>query len=373
MWMNVLVLGGKAESLIEFRGPLIRELVNAGHKVIAAAPDFNERIEAAVRALGGQPLEVPLARTAMNPIRDAQSIWTLIELMKQIKPDVLIAYTAKPVIYGSFAARLAGVPSVTALITGLGYAFVEGNEAKRWLARYMLSILYRLTLSRCQCVLFQNPDDRQTFLDLGIISKRTPAQVVNGSGVDTDFYSLTPVPDKTRFLMITRLLGDKGVREYAQAARILRARSPKAEVALAGYLDISPNSIKPAELAGWQAEGLEFLGTADDVRPAIARSTVVVLPSYREGTPRVVLEAMAMGRAIITSDAPGCRETVKHGLNGLLVPPRDAETLAAAMLELASDPDLVRSMGKASRQIAVERYEASKVARDVLRYAGLLP
>ena len=368
---KVLLLGGEAASLLNFRGTLIRELIRDGHVVFAAAPGIGETTADALLALGAQPLDAPLSRAKMNPLNDLRSIHALWRMMASVRPDVVIPFTIKPVIYGTIAARLAGVRNVTALVTGLGYAFVEGGENKRRVARVVATALYRLALRFVRMTLFQNPDDLRTFRDLGILAANARTDVVNGSGVDLDHFALVPLPDRPRFLMIARLLADKGVREYATAAASLRASHPEAEIVLAGPLDVSPNGIRAAELADWRQQGLDYVGVLDDVLPQVARATTVVLPSYREGTPRVVLEAMAMGRAIITTDAPGCRETVRHGINGLLVPPRDAVALADAMRLLHERPGKVIAMGFASRKMAQSRYDAVKVARDIMRHAGL--
>ena len=180
------------------------------------------------------------------------------------------------------------------------------------------------------------------------------------------------MPQKPVFLLVARLLADKGIREYAEASRKLRRVMPHVRTLLVGGFDPSSNAVKQKELDGWVAGGLEFLGHLSDVRPALAQASVIVLPSYREGTPRSVLEGMAMGRAVITTDAPGCRETVKSGQNGILVPPRDTDALFDAMRALAGNHRIVKNMGRSSRQIAEEKYEGKSVARDTMRLAGLI-
>ena len=368
---KVLLLGGQAESLLNFRGILIQEMISQGHKVYAAAPDMDKATAYKLAGLGAIPVEAPLSRTAINPLKDMQSTWALWRLMREIKPDFFIAYTIKPVIFGSIAARLANVKNITAMITGLGYAFIEGNEAKRKITRRFAVLLYRMALPLSRKVLFQNPDDRQVFFDLKILGTSSDTAIINGSGVDILHYDVKPLPANPRFLMISRFLIDKGVREYAGAVKQLKLKFPEAQAALAGYVDSSPNSITQAELESWQPDGLELVGKLDDVRDEIARSSIIVLPSYREGTPRVVLEAMAMGRAIVTTDAPGCRETVTDGVNGLLVPVRNADALGDAMCKLYADADLVAKMALAGRKIAETRYDARLVARDIMSHAGL--
>lgn len=365
---HVLVLASHAPSLVNFRGPLIAEMVRRGWRVTAAAPDFDGGTHAALVALGARPVDVPMARTGMNPLADLAYRKSLIALFRRERPDVLLAYTIKPVIWGLLAARAAGVGRSVALITGLGYAFTDGTGGglKRMLAGVMAASLYRLALGRADRVLFQNPDDRDLFLERGLLRDRGQISVVDGSGVDLDHYRPAPLPDAPVFLMIGRLLGAKGVREYATAALALKARHPDARFQLVGWRDPGPDTVGEDELQGWIDGGIEHLGRLDDVRPAIAAARVYVLPSYREGTPRSVLEAMAMGRPVITTDAPGCRETVEDGVNGLRVPPRDAGALEAAMERLILHPEQAAAMGEASLERVRARYDVHRVNAQIL-------
>jgi glycosyltransferase involved in cell wall biosynthesis len=367
----VVVLGSEQNTLINFRGPLIKELVKAGHEVFGCAPSLTHETVAALTALGARGFSVPMDRTGMNPLSDLAYVYRLTLALRKLQPDAIIAYTAKPVVYGAIAGRLAGVERVCALVTGLGYAFIDGGGLKRRVANLVARGLYKLAINLADCVIFQNPDDRAAFAAMGLLRRAVPTGVVNGSGVDLDHFSPAPLPDAPAFLMVSRLLGDKGVREYAAASLRLRATRPDVSCVLVGGLDPSPNAIDSDELACWREQGLGYEGHLADVREAIARASIVVLPSYREGTPRAVLEGMAMGRAIITTDVPGCRQTVEHGVNGLLVPPKDAQALERAMLELAGDPGRVARMGVQSRIRAEQLFEARAVARDTLRHARL--
>ncbi len=368
MTRHVLVLASHAPSLVNFRGPLIAEMVRRGWRVTAAAPDFDDSTRAGVTALGARPVEVPMARTGMNPLSDLAYRDSLIALFRKEQPDVLLAYTIKPVIWGLLAARAGGVPRAVALITGLGYAFTDGTGGglKRMLAGVVASALYRLALGRADRVLFQNPDDRDLFLGRGLVRDRGQITVVDGSGVDLSHYTQAPLPEAPVFLMIGRLLGAKGVREYATAALALKARYPEARFQLVGWRDPGPDTVGEEELQSWIAGGIEHLGRLEDVRPALAAARIYVLPSYREGTPRSVLEAMAMGRPVITTDAPGCRETVVDGENGLLVPPRDAAALERAMESLILDPARAAAMGQASLERVRARYDVHRVNAQVL-------
>lgn len=371
---KVLLIGAEPLTLLSFRGPLIRQLLEEGCDVHLAAGPPSDDVLKRIMAEGVRFHALPLARAGMNPLSDVRTMKAIFSLIRQITPHCVIAYTAKPVVYGLLAAWLAGVPRRVAMITGLGYAFIAGPEFKRKLARLAASALYGMVLPRCTRVIFQNPDDLEEFRRRRLLPENVAVAVVNGSGVDLLHFPVHPPPEgPPAFVMIARLLVDKGTREYVGAAGMVKKQIPNVRFVLVGGPDPSPNGIAPEEIRSWQSQGIEYLGELKDVRPAIQSAAVVVLPSYREGTPRSVLEGMAMGRAIITTDAPGCRETVVPGINGLLVPPRNAEALASAMLQLACDPALVAAMGMQSRRLAAERYEAKAVALDTLQKAGILP
>jgi glycosyltransferase involved in cell wall biosynthesis len=369
---RVLILGSYAPSLVNFRGPLIRALVERGHDVVAASPDIDLETERKLRELGADSVSVPISNVSVGPSEMTRTYRRLVRLFRSISPDVVVAYTIKPVILGALAARAASVPRVIALITGVGFAFTgDAVGLHRRLVRAAATALYRVALRRTDLVLFQNEDDRAFFRDLGILSDGARSAIVDGSGVDIDHFAVAPLPQGASFLMIARLLYDKGIREFAAAAKRIKAEHPDIRVSLVGYPDGSPDALDPLALDALVSAGIDFRGRLEDVRPAIAECSVYVLPSYREGTPRSVLEAMAMGRAIITTDAPGCRETVVDGVNGLLVPPRDSEALYRAMKLLVREPQRIAAMGAQSRNIAETRYDARKVSADIVRHAGL--
>lgn len=373
--MKVLILAGFAESIAVFRGALIRELENAGCEVHVAAPELRSQagLGLSLGLADDRFHDIPVKRTGTNPLADLRAIVAMWRLMRTLRPDLTLPYTIKPVIYGSLAAWLAGVPRRFALITGLGYAFTGERTGS---IRRLVDVLYRVALSRVQKVLFQNPDDECLFRSSGILPTDIPSIVVNGSGIDLVSYAFqsTQVTQDPVYLMIGRLMGDKGVREYANAARRVKAQFPRVRFQLAGWIDSNPDAIAQAELDAWVSAGtIEFLGRLGDVRPAIAASSVYVLPSYREGTPRTVLEAMAMGRPVITTDAPGCRETVVDGENGYLVAVGSVDALVEAMRRFIDNPDLVSAMGRCSRRIAEDKYDVHKVNAVMLREMGITP
>lgn len=375
--MKFLIIASYPPSLLNFRGALLAALQDKGFEIHLAAPEFERypRDISELKALGYVIHDIPMQRTGTDPVTDAKTLGTLYRLMKDIEPQYVLSYTIKPVIYGTLAAWLAKVPNRFALITGLGYAFQQVERTRKGtVLQKLIHELYRRALSKADKVFFQNPDDEQLFRESKILSKKARTSIVNGSGVDVSKFDVVPLDAQStpRFLMIARLLWDKGVREYLQAAQQVKQSYPEAQFDLVGWIDTNPHTISQTELDEWVAEGtINFLGRLDDVRPAIEASSVYVLPSYREGTPRTVLEAMAMGRAVITTDAPGCRETVVDGDNGFLVPIKDVEALTKAMLRFIEEPALVVEMGKRAREVAEEKYDVHKVNKKMLSDMGL--
>ncbi len=378
---TVLVIGGISRSLVNFRGPLLKSLADSGYRVHAAAGEPDDAATARLNEWGISFHPLPLSRAGLNPVRDLALLIRLIRLIRRVKPDVMLCYTIKAVIYGGWAARWRRVPERHALITGRGYALADRGGTLACLVRGM----YRSALKGCRTVFFQNPDDRAFFCDHGLIDPERAA-LVNGSGVDLDFFEPAPLPDKPAFLMIARLLADKGVREYVLAAERIMGRHPDARFMLVGGLDANPNAIREDELRAWQASGvIEYRGHLKDVRPALRECRVYVLPSYyREGLPRTILEAMAMGRPVITTDEPGCRETVPltaggrrrksagepvmEGENGFLITSRNVDALESAMQRFIDAPASAIAMGRRSREMAEAVYDVRNV-NDAMRSA----
>lgn len=372
---SVLIVAGKPSSLVNFRGALIQEFIKQGISVHVCAPGFGEDVRTAslLSEWGVVVHDVVMNRTGINPANDFHYCVQLYKLLRQVKPQYILSYTAKPVIFGGMAAFLAGVPHRFALVTGLGYAFSDEGGGKRAFTRWVMEKLYRASLKRMSVVFFQNPDDQALFRQRSIIADDAGV-VVNGSGVDLSEFPQSPAPSNPLvFLFVGRLLGDKGIREFISAAEMVKAKHPEAEFHIAGGIDINPDAITQQEVDKWVAAGvIRYLGRLDDVRPALAASSVFVLPSYREGTPRSVLEALATGRSVITTDAPGCRETVVDGYNGYLVPVRAVAELQQAMERFIEQPALLTEMAANSHDLARNKYDVHKVNEFMLRHMGIL-
>jgi len=374
--LRVVVIGNQAFSLINFRGSLIRAMVERGHEVLTLAPDYDNKTKERIKELGAVPIDYYLSRTGLNLFQDAYTLLQLFFLFRKLKPDVVLSYTVKPVIYGTLAAWLAQVPCRFALITGLGYVFTSTKEQERVtkkLLRKLVSLLYRETFHRATRVFFQNIDDFQEFCLRGLI-KREKSVLIGATGVDMKTFSPTPpVQNPVTFLLVARLLREKGIYEFVEAAKRIKSKYPNTRFLLVGGLDSNPGSIKREEVENWIKEGIiEWPGHVENVRLWISQASVFVLPSfYREGVPRSIQEAMAMGRPVITTDAPGCKETVIEGINGFLVPVQDVEALVQAMERFIQKPELIEKMGKESRRIAEERFDVHKINARFLHELGL--
>lgn len=369
--MKIVVLAGFAPSLINFRGPLLREMVNLGHEVVAVAPEADPDTATAIEALGVRFRSLRLKRNQISVGADLGFVHQMVKLLREERPDLLFSYTHKPVIYGSIAAVWAGVRQRVSMISGLGYPF-EANTWKHLLIRLIMGVLFRVSLSFNRVVIFHNADDLDTMVRWGFVSRKRTA-VVGGSGVDLTHYQQKPLPKGSpRVLMISRLVRSKGVCEYVEAARIVREKRPDITFDLVGPADPHPLGLTDEAAREWQTRGwVEYHGAKQDVRPYLEQCHLYVLPSWAEGLPRSVLEAMGTGRAIITTDTRGCRETVEHGVNGELVPLRNPEALAASILRLIDDREKLQCMGQASRELVMQRFEVGSVNRDMLSLLGL--
>lgn len=372
---TLAIISNQAFSLVNFRGPLIRDLVNKGVCVYALAPDYDDQIRRKIEMLGAHPVDFHLMRTGMNPWRDTLDTFRLAGVLRKLRPDVTLGYFIKPVIYGTLAAWMAKVPQRVALIEGLGYVYTLAEENLSWkrkLLRGIVSRLYKIALSRAHKVIFLNDDDVSEFATAGLVAEDKIVKVP-GIGVDLQEWPCTPpVLKPFTFLLAARLLREKGIVEFAEAAKLVKAQYPDTRFILLGGLDPNPGGLAQREVEAWvEQDILEWHGHVE-VKPWLTQTSVYVLPSYyREGVPRSIQEAMAMGRAIITTDSPGCRETVDEGVNGFLVPVRNPSALAEVMLRFINEPELIERMGKESCRLAKANFDVNVINNLMIETLGL--
>jgi glycosyltransferase involved in cell wall biosynthesis len=373
--MRIAILTSQAFSLVNFRGPLIAALIGLDVEVLAMAPDYDAVSRLAVHQLGATPVDISLSRSGINPLRDGLDCWRLMLKLRRLKVDATLCYFIKPVIFGTVAAALAKVPKRYCMIEGLGYVFTPtGGEYSIWrkVLRWLVLQLYKFSLQFADNVFLLNEDDIR---DLVKWRTLTATQVVKLDGIGVDLEEWSPIASVTHpvtFLLAARLLREKGISDYAAAAALVKKKYPASRFILLGGVDPNPGSLDTSEVAAWVDQGiLEWPGHVP-VKAWLAQASVFVLPSYyREGLPRSTQEAMAMGRAVITTDVPGCRETVIDGGNGYLVPVRDPQALANAMIRFIEAPELVTSMGRASRELAVKRFDVHKVNATMMAAMGI--
>jgi len=359
----VILSGNSSWNIVNFRVGLVAALRGAGFEPVVIAP-IDPAGEPRMAMLDVRRFTVDMDRSGLNPFKDLKLFLQYRRLIREIGPAAYLGYTIKPNIYGSLAARLCGVPAVPN-ISGLGTVFLRGG-----LLGWFASVLYRRGLRGAPIVFFQNGEDLSEFVERKLV-RPDQARLLPGSGIDLDRFAPAQLPPgPVTFLLIGRLLGDKGVREFVEAARTLRREGSEARFQLLGPLDAgNRTAITRAELDAWVEEGtLENLGETDDVRPFIARCHSVVLPSYREGLPRSLLEGAAMGRPLIASDVPGCRDVVDDGVNGILCAPHDAASLADAMRRFSTMRDKDRStMGAAGRAKVQAQFSEERVIEAYLQ------
>ncbi len=362
-----MIVANTTWNIYNFRLNIIRKLLEEGHEVIVMAPVdkfifYTETLP--------QVLHVPvhhLYRDSVNPVQDMRLFFELIRLYKRYRPDLILHYTVKPNIWGGFAAHLLGIPSV-AVVTGLGWSLIHEG----WI-NFMTRLLYRFSLPLHRKVIFENRDDKELFEKDGLVSS-TKSMSIKGCGVDTAFF--TPNGDGRRedvitFTFIGRLLYDKGVKEFIDAAQLVREQIPNIQFWLIGEIDKeNPSSIRNEDLMKWIRDpNIHYLGATENIRKFIEKSDCIVLPSYREGMPKVIMESMAMERAVITTDTAGCRETVDANVNGFLVPVRNSTALAQAMLSfIRLKKDAQFEMGKEGRIKVLKEFD-DKIIADHLYVA----
>lgn len=366
--MKLILVSPKNRTAYNFRGDLVREIIDRGYEVVVTGPnrDHVDKIE----ALGARFVEIPMNKNGVDPFADLRYRKALCELFRKEKPDVVFGYTSKPVIYGSIAAKKAGVPHIAAMVTGAGYAFTA-QTAKAKVIRVIQSVLYKRAFRCADVAIFQNNDDRAQFVGLHLVDD-PKCVVVNGSGVNTEKFAVAPLPEKPTFFMLSRVMYSKGIREYLAACRRVKQKYPDVRCMLLGACENIQDSLSWEDLRPYIDDGIiEYFGETDDVTAYYKQCSVFVLPSYREGTPRTVLEAMSMGRAVITTDAPGCRETVVDGETGFLVPVQDAEALAERMCRLLETPEQIEKMGQAGAAYCRQKFDVRKVNAAMRRYLNI--
>lgn len=383
--MKLLLLTADPKTLLCHRKELIRSIAGKGWEVVAAASGPGGAAEEFLTSIGGRYVELSGARSGMNPLVDWRAFQELRRVIRAEAPDAVLPYTIKSVAYGSIAASLEHVPAIYPLICGLGYAFAPARSFKQWLVGRVSSLLYRVALRRATLVFLQNKEDERLLRERGILHQETPSQVVNGSGVELDAFTPRAVDTtgvergRMNFVLVSRLLKSKGIPEYVEAARALKAEFPLWQFHVLGAADPGPDGISAAQVQSWVAEGLiHYHGSQADVRPFLAQAHAFVLPTYyREGVPRASLEALAAGLPIITTDSVGARETVQlttagelqrraqepvmEGKNGYLVRPRHVPGLCYAMRMLAARPHRLPEISAQSRQLAVSRFDVHRV------------
>lgn len=367
---TIMVLSCHTHSLFGFRIDMMKSFIEKGYRVVAVGQESESEWSERFAAMGIRYRRLYAERNGTNPIKDLKMLKSIQRIIDEEKPDKIFCYQAKTVIYGTLAAHSRGIHEIYALIAGLGSVF-RGSGMKNNVIRYVLKTEYRIALKHAKAVIFQNPDDMGCFVDEKVVS-REKCRMINGSGVDTARFTPTNLPEAPAFLMTARLIRDKGVKEYLDACRALKKKMPAVRCMLVGPYDTNPSAIKPDELQEYVDDGsIEYFGEQSDVRPYLEQCAVFVLPSYHEGTPKTVLEAMASGRAVITTDAPGCRETVTDGQNGLLIPTKDTDALIAAMERLACDIPLCKQMGIEGRRLAQEKYDVARVNYEIAKIMNL--
>lgn len=368
--MRVLVLSSHTVSLFWFRIDLMKEMVIRGYDVYAVGQLAESEWEQKFEEHGIHYRAIRVSRNGTNPFSDLAAKRSIKSLLSEIQPDKVFVYQAKTIAFGCQAAAELGITEVYPMVAGLGSVF-RGDGIRNAIVKRILAYLYERAFKSSKRVFFQNKDDSKLLLDLGLLSE-SQIVMVNGSGVNLEKFAPVPLADKPSFLYIGRLIRDKGVTEFLEAAKKIKSLyGAGVDCLLVGPFDTNPSALNRKDLDPYLDAGIEFYGEQADVRPFLAKCSVFVLPSYHEGTPKTVLEAMSTARAIITTDVPGCRETVVDGLNGFLVPAKDVGTLSERMIRFIEHPELAVEMGKESRRIAEDRFDVRKVNDTILKTMGL--
>lgn len=361
---KVVVLSCHTPSLFWFRMDMMEEFIRRGHKVYALGNEPGNEWRSKFAEHGIRYKQIDVQRNGVNPLQDFRTFLSIRKILFKIKPHKIFAFQAKTIIYGALAANSLGIRKVFPLVAGMGSVFLS-DDLKSRIIRAIMILEYKISLRNCKYLFFQNSDDEKIFRDCGIINKQHVV-MLHGSGVNVEKFKPTPLPKETAFLCISRLIKDKGVYEYLKACEKVKAQYPEIRCMLVGPYDSNPSAIQPYELQPFIDNGIvEYFGEQEDVRPYLEKCSVFVLPSYREGTPKTNLEAMASGRAVITTNAPGCKETVIDKQNGLLVPVKDVDTLTEKMIYMHENKEIVSFMGSEGRKMAVDIFDVQKVNKTI--------
>lgn len=368
---NIMIIASLANSLVHFRGDFILSLVKEGYKVYAVAPEISPEVEETLTKLGALPIAISLDSTGLNPFKDYKTIQQIKKLIKEHEIDLVFPYTIKPVVYGSIAAAKCNVPTIS-LITGLGFTF-SGASTKANVLQQITKRLYRYALRKNKLVIFQNEDDLKLFLSKKILTKKQATAIVNGSGVNLNRYPnrIKSVKGATaKFIIVARLIKEKGIHLFVETAKKLKETFPDAEFHIIGAEANTPSGIKVSQLKELSAEDtIVFHGSRNDVPIILNKMDVFVLPTYyREGIPRSILEALSIGMPIITTNTPGCKETVEFEKNGFLIPPKNQDKLIEACQFFLENPERIEEMGKQSRLLAERKFDVNIINSILIQH-----
>ena len=375
--MKIVIIGTVSSSILGFKGPLIKELVRKGCDVYAFAIDYTEQQRQLLTSLGVVAVDYQLSRSGLNPIADLKTMFQLKSKLEDIKPDIVLSYFVKPVIYGTVAARLAKIPVRITMLEGLGYVHTpneNGYGFKKRILQVIQGFLFTISFKFATKVIFLNPDDPKDLSKMALFSK-SKVEILGGIGLElSDYpYSKPDISKPIRFIFVARLLAEKGIYQLIEAIKLVQKKYPNTELVVLGSLDED-------NLAGLTKKDLDNLikqkiiiypGQVTNVNKWLNDSHIFVLPSYREGVPRSAQEAMAVGRPILTTDVPGCRETIVDGKNGFLVPAFNVEELVEKMTWFVEHPEQIELMGLVSRRMAEEKFDVHKVNASLLVIMGL--
>lgn len=364
--MKIAILSSHTPTLFYFRLDMMHMFGKLGYEVVAIGNEDEKKWSQQFLDNGIKYRAIKIDRNRLNPLNDLSTVISIKNVLQQEKPDKIFVYQAKTVVYGSIVAGFLGIREVYPLIAGIGSVFLS-NDVKGSIVKWVLTIEYRYAMKFCEKIFFQNEDDIRLFVALKIVERKDTV-LLRGSGVNLEKFQVQKLPREIVFLFMGRLIRDKGICEYLEACKIIKMEFPKVRCLLLGGYDTNPSALTKEELKPFIKSGvIEYFGEQLDVRPFFAQCSVFVLPSYREGTPKAVLEAMACGKAIITTDVPGCRETVEDGKNGYLIEAKNVSALVAKMKQFINNPGLVKDMALVGRKLVEDVFDVNKVNQVIAK------